>query len=64
MRGVRGGGGGRVGGGAGGRGWVRHQSRMKNNLLRSEMRQLRGKDQKEKKKEKRRKKPTLQEPHT
>lgn len=38
----------------------RHQSQIENNLLRSEMRQLRGKDQKEKKK----KKPTLQEPHT
>lgn len=38
----------------------RHQSQIKNNLLRSEMRQLRGKDQKEKKKQK----PTLQEPHT
>lgn len=29
----------------------RHQSQIENNLLRSEMRQLRGKDQKEKKKE-------------
>lgn len=28
----------------------RHQSQMENNLLRSEMQQLRGKDQKEKKK--------------
>lgn len=42
-------------------GWgERHQSHIENNLLRSEMRQLRGKDQKEKKK----KTPTLQEPHT
>lgn len=35
-----------------GGGWgegKRHQSRVENNLLRSEMRQLRGKDQKEKK---------------
>lgn len=30
----------------------RHQSPMENNLLRSEMRQLRGKDQKEKKRKK------------
>lgn len=40
----------------------RHQSQIENNLLRSEMQQLRGKDQKEKKKEKQQ--PTLQEPHT
>lgn len=31
----------------------RHQSKIENNLLRSEMRQLRGKDQKEKKKKRR-----------
>lgn len=32
---------------------TRHQSKIENNLLRSEMRQLRGKDQKEKKKKRR-----------
>lgn len=32
-----------------GKGKKRHQSQIENNLLRSEMRQLRGKDQKEKK---------------